>query len=186
MAYVGQSVRRREDERLVQGVGCFAGDVKRPGMLHAAVLRSPHPHARIVRVDTAAARAARGVVEVLTHHDAPELARPIPMRMSDRGIMGRFLQHPLARDKVRYVGDPVAVVLAEDRYRAEDAAELIEVEYEVLPAIVDAKAAAQPGAPLLFEDVGTNVVAAFSMQFGDVERALREAEVVVRESFDVQ
>jgi len=179
-------VRRREDERLVQGIGCFAGDVKRPGMLHAALLRSPHAHARIVRVNTTAARAARGVVEVLSHRDAPELARPIPMRMSDRGIMGRFLQHPLARDKVRYVGDPVAVVLAEDRYRAEDAAELIEVEYEVLPAIVDARAAAQPGATLLFEAVGTNVVAAFTMQFGDIEGALREADLVVRESFDVQ
>src|SRR5215467_14290414 len=181
MAYVGQSVRRREDERLVQGVGCFAGDVRRPGLLHGALLRSPHAHARIVRVDTAAARAARGVVEVLTHHDAPELARPIPMRMSDRGIMNRFLQHPLARDSVRYVGDPVAVVLAEDRYRAEDAAELVEVDYDALPVVVDAREAARPGAPLLFPEVGTNVVAKFDMGFGDVVRAMREADVVLRE-----
>jgi carbon-monoxide dehydrogenase large subunit len=186
MGYVGQSVRRREDGRLLQGSGRFAGDVNRPGMLHAAVFRSSHAHARIVRLDTAAARAAPGVVDVLTYHDAPPLHRPIPLRMSDRGIMERFLQHPLAHDKVRYVGDPVAVVLAQDRYRAEDAIERIEAEYEVLPAVVDAQAAAGPGSPLLFETVGTNVVASFDLTFGDVERAIREADVVVRETFDVQ
>src|SRR5262245_35153943 len=107
MAYVGQSVLRREDRRLLQGTGRFTGDVKLPGMLHAAVLRSPHAHAGTARLDTKRARAAPGVVTVLTHGDAPELARPIPMRMSDRGIMNRFLQYPLARDAVRYVGDPV-------------------------------------------------------------------------------
>ena len=106
MGYVGQSVRRREDERLVQGTGCFVGDVNRLGMLHAAVLRSPHAHARIVRLDASPARSTPGVVDVLTYDDAPVLHRPIPMRMSDRGIMDRFLQHPLARDRVRYVGDP--------------------------------------------------------------------------------
>jgi carbon-monoxide dehydrogenase large subunit len=186
MGYVGQSVRRREDGRLLQGSGRFAGDVNRPGMLHAAVFRSVHAHARIVRLDTAAARAAPGVVDVLTYQDAPPLHRPIPLRMSDRGIMERFLQHPLAHEKVRYVGDPVAVVLAQDRYRAEDAIERIEAEYEILPAVVNAQAAAGPGSPLLFEAVGTNVVASFDLKFGDVERAIREADVVVRETFDVQ
>src|SRR4029079_16131298 len=100
-------------------------------------------HARVVRIDTKRAREARGVVAVLTFADAPELARPIPMRMSDRGIMHRFLQHPLARDAVRYAGDPVAVVRADDRYRAEDACELVEVEYEPRPVLVDARGAAQ-------------------------------------------
>lgn len=186
MAYVGQSVPRHEDGRLLQGSGVFTGDVQLPGMLHACVLRSPYAHARLARIDTKAAREAKGVVAVLTHHDAPELARPIPMRMSDRGIMNRFLQHPLARDGVRYVGDPVAVVLAEDRYGAEDACELVEVEYDALPVLVDARAAAQPGATLLFPEVGTNVVARFEMAFGDVEGAIREADIVVRERFDVQ
>jgi len=184
--YVGRSVRRREDERLIQGIGCFVGDVNRLGMLHAALVRSPHAHARIVRLDASRARSAPGVVDVLTYGDAPALHRPIPMRMSDRGIMSRFLQHPLARDRVRYVGEPVAVVVAEDRYRAEDALERIEVEYDALPAVVDARAAAEPGSPLLFEAVGTNVVASFGQAFGDIERAIREAEVVVRETFDVQ
>jgi len=155
-------------------------------MLHAAIVRSTRAHARVVRIDTKAAREARGVVEVLTFGDAAELGRPIPMRMSDRGIMNRFLQHPLARDSVRYVGDPVAVVLAEDRYRAEDAAELVEVDYDALPVVVDAREAARPGAPLLFPEVGTNVVAKFDMGFGDVEQALREADVVLREQFTVQ
>ena len=186
MPYVGQSVPRREDERLVQGGGSFVGDIVRPGMAHAAVLRSSHAHARIARLDTSAARRAPGVLDALTFDDAPLLHRPIPMRMSDRGIMERFLQHPLAHGKVRYVGDPVAVVLAEDRYRAEDALERIEVEYEALPVVVDAKTASGPGAPLLFEAVGTNVVASFEIAYGDVDRAMREADLIVRESFDVQ
>jgi aerobic carbon-monoxide dehydrogenase large subunit len=186
MGYIGQSVRRREDERLLQGAGFFVGDVKRLGMLHVAVLRSVHAHARIVRLDASGAQSAPGVVDVLTYKDAPVLHRPIPMRMSDRGIMNRFLQHPLAQDRVRYVGDPIAVVAAEDRYRAEDALERIEVEYEPLPAVVDARAAAAPGSPLLFEAVGTNVVASFDQAVGEIERAIREADVVVRETFDVQ
>ncbi len=186
MGYVGQSVRRREDERLVQGAGSFVAGIDRPGMLHAAVLRSPYAHARIARLDTAAARSAPGVVDVLTFRDAPVLHRPIPMRMSGRGIMERFLQHPLASDKVRYVGEPVAVVLAGDRYLAEDALERIEIEYDILPAVVDAKAASGTEAPLLFEAVGTNVVASFDAAYGDIERALREADVIVRETLDVQ
>ena len=186
MGYVGRSVRRREDERLLQGIGCFVDDVNRVGMLHAALLRSPHAHARIVRLDASRARSAPGVVDVLTYSDAPVLHRPIPMRMSDRGIMSRFLQTPLASDRVRYVGEPVAVIVAEDRYRAEDALERIEVEYDALPAVVDARAAAEPGSPLLFDAVGTNVVASFAQAVGDIERAIREADVVVRETFDVQ
>jgi carbon-monoxide dehydrogenase large subunit len=186
MGWIGRSVRRREDARLLRGRGRFVADVARPGMLHAAVLRSPHAHARLLRLDPARARAAAGVRAVLTYRDAPELARPIPMRMSERGIMARFLQTPLARDKVRYAGEPVAVVVADDRYRAQDALELIETEYDPLPAVVDGPAAAAPGAPLLFEEVGTNVVASFTSAFGDVERALGEADLVVRETIDVQ
>ncbi len=186
MAWIGRSVKRHEDPRLLRGVGRFTADVQLSGMLHAAIVRSPRAHARIVRIDTKRAQEARGVVAVLTFGDAAELARPIPMRMSDRGIMHRFLQHPLARDAVRYVGDPVAVVLAEDRYRAEDAGELIDVEYDELPVVVDARRAARPDATLLFPAVGTNVVAKFELGFGDVERAVRDADVVVRERFHVQ
>ncbi len=118
MSYVGQSLKRREDERLLQGRGVYVADVQRPGTLHLAVVRSPCAHARIRAIDAAAARASPGVVDVVTFDDVPELARAIPMRMSERGQMSRYLQRPLARDKVRYVGEPVAAIVATDRYRA--------------------------------------------------------------------
>lgn len=183
MTYIGQSLRRKEDPRLLRGQGRFAADVHLAAALHAAVLRSPHAHARVVRLDTTPARSAPGVVEVLTHKDLPDI--PIPIRMSAIDSMQAFLQHPLASEKVRYVGEPLAVVLAESRYLAEDALERIEVEYEPLHVLVDARTAAEPGAPLLFEQQGTNVVAAYTVTYGDVDQSLREADVVVRASFDV-
>src|SRR5262245_52503421 len=181
MTYVGQSLKRREDERPLQGRGVYVADVQRPGTLHLAVARSPHGHARIRAINVAAARACPGVVDVVTYDDVPALARAIPMRMSERGQMSRYLQRPLARDKVRYVGEPVAAVVATDRYRAEDALTCVQVDYDPLPALVDTRAAGEPGAPLLFESEGTNVVATYTVACGDVERALREADVVLRE-----
>jgi len=186
MSYVGQSLKRREDERLLQGRGVYVADVQRPGTLHLAMVRSPHAHARIRAIDAAAARACPGVVDVVTFDDVPELARAIPMRMSERGQMNRYLQRPLARDKVRYVGEPVAVVVATDRYRAEDALARVQVDYDPLPALVDTRAAGGPGAPLLFESHGTNVVATYTVAYGDVERALREGDLVLRETMYVQ
>ena len=186
MTYVGQSLKRREDERLLQGRGAFVADVQRPHPLHLAVVRSPHAHARIRSIDVTAARACPGVVDVVTFDDVPELARAIPMRMNERGQMSRYLQRPLARDKVRYVGEPVAAILADDRYRAEDALAHVQVDYEPLPALVDTRAAAEPGAPLLFESEGTNAVATYTVACGDVERALSEADLVLRETFYVQ
>jgi carbon-monoxide dehydrogenase large subunit len=108
------------------------------------------------------------------------------MRLNERGEMRRYLQRPLAHDKVRYVGEPVAAVLADDRYRAEDALAHVRVDYEPLAALVDARAAAAPGAPRLFEAEPTNVVAAYTIACGDAERGLAEADVVLREAFDVQ
>ena len=186
MGYVGQSLKRREDERLLQGRGAYVADVQRPHMLHLAVVRSPHAHARIRAIDATAARACPGVVDVVAFDDVPALTRPIPMRMSERGQMSRYLQRPLARDKVRYAGEPVAAVLADDRYRAEDALAHVHVTYDHLPAVVDAQMAGDAGAPLLFESEGTNVVATYSVACGDADRALREADVVLREAFDVQ
>jgi len=186
MGYVGQSLKRREDERLLLGGRCYVGDMWRPGMLHAAILRSPHAHARIARLETGVVRRAPGVAEVITYRDAPELARPIPMRMSERETMNRFLQRPLADGKVRYAGEPVAVVLAESRYLAEDALELIEVDYEPLPVVTDTRAAGEPGAPLLFEEQGTNVATTYTISYGDVGEAVREADLVLRETFKIQ
>jgi aerobic carbon-monoxide dehydrogenase large subunit len=186
MGYVGQSLKRREDERLLQGRGCFVADVQRPGTLHLAVVRSPHAHARIRAIEVTGARTRSGVADVVTFADVPELARPIPMRMTGLGQMHRYLQHPLARDKVRYVGEPVVAIVAESRYVAEDARDDVKVEYEPLPALIDGRAASEPGAPLLFEGETTNVVATYTVAYGDVDRALREADVVLRERLDVQ
>jgi aerobic carbon-monoxide dehydrogenase large subunit len=186
MSHVGQRLKRREDERLLRGRGVYVDDVQRPRTLHLALVRSPHAHARVESIEVTAARARPGVVDVVTFRDAPELARPIPMRMAERGQMSRYLQRPLASEKVRYVGEPVVAVVADDRYRAEDALDAVAVSYAPLPALVDTRAAAAPGAPLLFEAEGTNVVAAYSVACGDVDRALREADLVLRERFDVQ
>jgi carbon-monoxide dehydrogenase large subunit len=150
------------------------------------VVRSPHAHARIDAIDVAAARASPGVVDVVTFDDLPELARPIPMRLAERGQMRRYLQCPLARDKVRYVGEPVAAIVADDRYRAEDALAGVQVTYAPLPALVDARTAVEAGAPLLFESEGTNAVATYTVACGDVDRGLREADLVLRETFYVQ
>jgi carbon-monoxide dehydrogenase large subunit len=183
--HVGRSLKRREDERFLQGRGAYVADVQRPHTLHLALVRSPHAHARLRAVDAAAARAVPGVVAVVTFDDVPELGRAIPMRMNERGQMHRYLQRALARDKVRYAGEPVAAVLATDRYLAEDARELVAVDYDPLPAVVDTRAAAGPGAPLLFEAEGTNAVATFTVAAGDAEPALREADLVLRETFYV-
>jgi carbon-monoxide dehydrogenase large subunit len=184
--HVGRSLKRREDERFLKGRGAYVADVQRPHTLHLAVVRSPHAHARIRAIDLAAARALPGVVAVVTFDDIPELGRPIPMRMNERGQMQRYLQRPLARDKVRYVGEPVAAVVATDRYLAEDARERVRMDYEPLPAAIDTRTAAEPVAPLLFEAEGTNVVAAFTVTSGDVDQALRGADLVVHETFYVQ
>jgi carbon-monoxide dehydrogenase large subunit len=186
MSYVGQRLKRREDERFLLGRGAYVADVRRPDTLHLAVVRSPHAHARIRAIDVAAARACPGVVDVVTFDDVPELARVIPMRLAERGQMRRFLQCPLAYDKVRYVGEPVAAILADDRYRAEDALAVMNVEYEPLAVLVDARAAAEPGAALLFESEGTNAVATYTVACGDVDQALRGADLVLRESLYVQ
>jgi carbon-monoxide dehydrogenase large subunit len=186
VAYVGRSLKRREDERLVQGRGAYVADVRRPFTLHLALVRSPHAHARIRAVDVARARACPGVVDVVTFADVPALARPIPMRLAERGQMSRYLQRPLAHDTVRYVGEPVVAVLADDRYRAEDALAHVRVDYEPLAAVLDAQAAAAAGAPRLFESEPTNVVAAYTVAAGDAERALAEADFVLRETFSVQ
>ena len=175
---IGRSVLRLEDRPLLTGAGCYVDDLGLPGTVHAAVLRSPHAHAAIAAVDTASARAHPGVVDVITAADLPEALR-IPMRTHQGPGMERFLQPPLARDKVRYSGEPVAVVVADSRYRAEDAAALIDVAYEPLPAVVSPERAADGEPALLFEDAATNVAAVAEVAYGSVDEAFEQAEVVV-------
>lgn len=176
---VGRSLLRKEDHVLLRGRGRFVDDIRPPGTLEAAVLRSPHGHARLGSVDARAALALPGVHAVLTAGDLPEGGPPIPMRMYRRDGMERFLQRPLASGTVRYAGEPVAVVVADARYVAEDALDLIQVEYEPLPAVVSAEAALAGDAPLLHPSAGTNLAAEFTIVHGDVDGAFAAAAHVV-------
>jgi carbon-monoxide dehydrogenase large subunit len=169
MGVLGTSIKRREDPALITGKGKYTDDLVLPGMTHAVIVRSPYAHARINNIDISKAAAAPGVVAVFTGSD-----------IVDSGVGGvvptawllpdlKTPAHPiLATDVVRYVGDGVAVVVAEDRYTAQDAADLVEVDYEPLPAVTDPKAAAQQGAPQIFDEAPSNI--AFDWQLGDKEK----------------
>ncbi|MHA6782010.1 xanthine dehydrogenase family protein molybdopterin-binding subunit [Pseudonocardia saturnea] len=174
--WVGKSIRRVEDPKFLRGRGGYIGDMTVTGMLYAAVLRSPHPHARITGIDTTEASAAPGVHAVITGARAAELCDPLP----DFGPNpAAHTWRCLAVDKVRYVGEGVAVVVAESRYLAEDALALIDVEYEPLPAVVDPERALADGAPLVHDDLGSNCAYERTFDFGDVERDFAEADVIV-------
>ncbi len=155
---VGQSIKRREDPRLITGAGNFLDDVKLPGMSHAAMVRSPYAHARIVSIDTAKARAMPGVLAVFTGEDLKDV-NPLPCAWPASGVDNNVnTPRLLALGKVNQVGDPVAVVVAESRYQATDAAEAVEVTYEEMPAVVDAAKALAEGAPQLHDNAPGNVV----------------------------
>ncbi|MCI0894772.1 MAG: xanthine dehydrogenase family protein molybdopterin-binding subunit [Chloroflexi bacterium] len=183
-SYIGAPVTRREDVRFLTGKATFVDDVELPHMLHAAVLRSSHAHARILGIDTAAALEIPGVVAVFTFQDIVNTVdpRPIPMRRGSFSGLERFLQYPLAGDKVRYVGDPVAVAVAESRYVAEDALDAIEVTYDPLPAVTEVWQSLQ-GDNLLFEEHGTNLAFEFSGSLGDVDQAFSQADYTRKEEF---
>src|SRR6516225_9098371 len=163
MTYTGRAVRRLEDADLLRGSGRFADDLPvRRDTLHAAILRSPHAHAEILSVDAQGALALPGVDCVVTAEDARRWTRPFAVALKTP------MQHwCLAVDRVRYVGEPVAVALARDRHTAEDALERITVRYQPLPPVVDAEKAAGPDAPLLHPEVGANVVSDRAFRYGD-------------------
>jgi carbon-monoxide dehydrogenase large subunit len=185
MSYIGSRTKRKEDIRLLRGIGKYIGDIHRPGMVHAAVLRSTHAHARIVKIDAAAAIVCPGVIGVLTAADMPQL-KTIPMRTGVIPGLERSQQTPIATTKVRYVGDPVAVVVAQSRYLAEDALELIDVEYERLDAVIEARRSIQPGAPQLHQATPNNIAANFQVNVGDVDVAFRECDLIFEEKFSTQ
>jgi carbon-monoxide dehydrogenase large subunit len=182
---IGRSVRRTEDRRLLTGRGKYAADFRLPGMLHGAILRSPHAHARLGAVRATAALGCPGVVAVVTAEDLGDVGR-IPVRLGPRPSIVACLQPPLARDKVRYVGEPVAFVVAESRYLAEDALEAMEVDYDPLPTVADARRAVEGDAPVLHEVIHGNVVATLDTHKGDASAAMAQAHVRVRERFAVQ
>ena len=179
----GSGIRRREDPRLITGQASYTDDIKLTGMVHAAILRSPHAHARIRSIDTDAAKQAPGVLAVYTGADTEGVLNPMPCAWvipdSDVKVVA---YPPIAKDIVRYVGDAVAVVVAEDRYQAEDALELINVDYEPLPAVVNPEAALQPGAPQLHEDAPNNQAFHWVAAGGDTDAAFADAEVVVKDT----
>ena len=176
---------RKEDARLLVGGGTYAADFRLPGLLHGAVLRSPHPHARLGAIRAKAALDLPGVVSVVTSAELGDIGR-IPVRLGPRPSIVACLQPPLARDKVRYVGEPVAFVIAESRYVAEDALDLIEVDYAPLPAIADARRAVEREAPVLHEAIDGNVVATLETSTGDAAAAMAAAHTRVRERFAIQ
>ncbi len=177
--WIGRPLKRVEDAHLLTGRGAFIDDHPPvPGVHHAAIVRSPHAHARILGYDVSAALRMEGVVGVITGDDVARHTKPFSV-----GVAAPVHYYCAATDKARFVGEPVAVVVARDRYLAEDAAEAVVVHYEPLPAVVDPEKALEPGAPVLHEAVGSNLASHRRLVYGDPERAFAEADVVVRERF---
>jgi carbon-monoxide dehydrogenase large subunit len=187
-------VPRKEDPRYLRGEGRYVDDLVLPGMLHAAFVRSPYARARVTRIATDAARRVPGVAHVYTFADLERWMKPMPLfgaippglaaRVSV--TMKQVVQLAMVRDEVRHAGEVVAMVLADSRAQADDAAERVEVEYAPLPVVTDPVAAAEPGAPVLYPEWGDNVAVHFRTGFGDVDGAFRAADVRVRERFDIQ
>ena len=169
--WVGRTVERVEDAPLLTGRGRYLDDLgTRPGTLEAAILRSPHAHAEITSIDTERARALPGVAAVLTGEDIKAFTASMVV-----GVKAPLEAWPIATDRVRYVGEPVAVVVARDRYLAEDALDLIEVAYKPLAAIVDATATLADGAPVLHPSLGSNLASERSFRYGEPEAAFAAA-----------
>ncbi len=176
---VGQSAKRVEDQRLLTGKGRFIDDLEPvANIAHAAILRSTQAHAKIVSLDVSEAKESPGVLGVLTGEDIKNLSSPFPL-----AVNVPVSYYSMAIDRVRYVGEPMVVVVAEDRYAAEDAAELIEVEYEPLPVVLDPEEALQPDATLLHDEVGSNAGNHRTFEFGDPGGAFAEADIVVQDKF---
>ena len=185
--YFGAPIPRNEDRRLLSGQALFVDDVELPGLLHAAFLRSSIAHARIRRIDVTTARERAGVVAIYTAVDLGEYWRPGPLLVPPPPIAGLVFnqrtQVPLAKDKVRHVGEPLAIVLAESRYIAEDALADIEVELEPLPAVANLETAASQSDARVHDDVAGNVAAHVHQRKGDYIAAAAKADHVIRRRF---
>jgi len=175
---IGASIRRVEDPLLVTGKGCYTDDIQLPGMLHMALLRSPYPHAKVISINTSAAKTMAGVQAVVTGADLSERLN-VPALPMVPGM--KIPPHPLlARGAGHAVGTPVAAVAAQNRAIAQDAVSAIEVEYESLPSVVDAEKALEPGAPLAREELDSNICYTVTKKGGDVEEAFARADHICR------
>src|SRR5207247_7100741 len=179
---VGPPLKRLEDPRLLVGGGRYVDDIVRPGMVHAVIVRSTHAHARVRSVDVSRAAADPGVLACLTATDLGAMPT-IPIRQGAKPSHTPYLQPPLAGERVRYVGEPIAVVVAVDRTCAVDARELVEIDYDALPAFLDVEDARARSAARLFDE--GNVADSWTTSVGDVESALREAACVVTEQLSI-
>jgi carbon-monoxide dehydrogenase large subunit len=182
--YIGRRVMRTEDKKLLQGQGTYVDDLHLPNMLQAAVLRSPHAHAKIVSIDCTAARELKGVHAVYTHADLTGRARGrVPSMLPNPAIRFERTHELLASTEVTFAGEAVAFVVADNRYIAEDACGLIEIEYDTLPAVADCRHGLKPDSPLCHTDAKDNVVAHIEMGFGDMDAAFKDAPHVVEETY---
>lgn len=195
-SYVGTSVKRKEDPRLITGSSVYVDDLSLPGMVHLAIVRSPYAHAKIMSIDTSEAAAMPGVVAVITAKELEKVLtskypveeyegpgdRPEDQIFDESGdqTIPEPGVEPLARRKVRYIGEPVAAVVAATKMQAQDAAEAVQVEYDALPAVVDPYEARQPGAPRLYDNVKNNVSTRQETVHGDVDAALADAAIRVK------
>ncbi len=188
---VGTPIRRKEDPEILLGRARYTQDISLPQMLYAAIYRSPHAHARIKQVDLSRALQLPGVVTGLTGHQLRDIAylrpmSPFPFQSRDPFRKGnptiKFFNHYcLATDKVRFIGEPVAAVVATSRYIAEDALELIDADFDPLPPVLDTEEAQSSEANLLYEEWGDNVMLTFRVSGGDVDSAFSQADLVVKE-----
>jgi len=178
----GSGIRRREDPRLITGTATYTEDVVLPDMAYMALLRSPHAHARVRSIDTSRAKQAPGVLAVFTAADTEAALKPMPCAWLLPNAELKVATYPqLAKDTVRYVGDCVAVVVAESRYQAQDAVELIDVDYDPLPVTVDPQKAMAKGAPQLHADIAGNQAFHWTVAGGDLDAAFAKADVVVKD-----
>jgi carbon-monoxide dehydrogenase large subunit len=181
---VGKRIRRREDPRLITGTATYVEDIQMPGMHHAAIVRSPYASAKIRSIHTDLAAAAPGVIAVFTGKDTEKVG-PVPCGASLPGLRVPH-HHILATSRVYFVGHPVAVVVARDRYLAQDAADLIEVNYDVLPAVADPEKALAKGAPAVHPEWPDNIAFTYHLDGGDLDKAFAEADVVIKQRITSQ
>src|SRR2546428_368504 len=183
--FVGSRSRSKEGPRHVTGRGLYTDDFMLPGMLQAMILRSPHAHAKIASVDPAEALKNPNVMAVITPSDVKQLTKPFKPGRYAAGLKRPIDEYAGAVDKVRYVGEPVGAVAARDRGTAEDALELISVEYEPLRSVVDVREAIKPSSAVLFDELGTNLAWHGALKYGEIDGAFKSADRIVKENLKI-
>ncbi|MBM3181651.1 MAG: xanthine dehydrogenase family protein molybdopterin-binding subunit [Chloroflexi bacterium] len=185
--YFGERIKRNEDPRLLTGQGLYVDDVDLPNMLHVAFMRSPYAHAKINSIDVSQALEREGVVAIYTANDLGDYWKPGPLLVSpppvENIVFNEKTQVPLAKDKVKFAGEPIVMVLAESRYIAEDALADIQIDYEPLEVVVDLEKAIQPDSPLIHEEIGSNIAANVVQRKGDYEAVKNSAALIIKRRF---